>query len=451
METKQESKTIKELLVYKIHNVLKVNPEYQRGPVWTSAQQKKFIDSALRGYPLPLIYLHDRTIIIDGMVAPSYEVIDGQQRTDALYAFTMNSFELFNPADKKDDREAKFPEFIKKENCAWAKRRYRDLSPEDKERFDNTILTIVKIKTDNEEEVMDLFIRLQAGSPLNAQEKRDALPGGFTNFVLEFGGKPVKKPDVSLYPGHDLFARTLKINNKRGKARLICAQTGMLFFEKPTYIDVGTNSIDNYYYKNLIFDINNEKVKDFRKILDKLNVMFYNYKGKKIIQQEVLHLVLLVDTLMKEYVSGWETSFVSAFNNFRQEVILAKKPKKGEYYSNFGMLTSTSTNNPSSIRTRHEFFSRKMIEYIKPIKKDEKRLFNETDREYIWQKYNKTCAVCFKEIEWKDLEIHHVMEHHSGGATLLENAAPVHNHCHPKGDEAVERFVEDWVTIKFKL
>ncbi|HEY5748183.1 MAG TPA: hypothetical protein VIU12_19060, partial [Chryseolinea sp.] len=42
-------------------------------------------------------------------------------------------------------------------------------------------------------EVRDLFIRLQAGTPLTAQEKRDAWPGDFTNFVIQHAGKPGHK------------------------------------------------------------------------------------------------------------------------------------------------------------------------------------------------------------------------------------------------------------------
>jgi uncharacterized protein with ParB-like and HNH nuclease domain len=38
--------------------MLVVNPEYQRGVVWTSALKKRLVDSVLRGYPIPLIYLH---------------------------------------------------------------------------------------------------------------------------------------------------------------------------------------------------------------------------------------------------------------------------------------------------------------------------------------------------------------------------------------------------------
>jgi uncharacterized protein with ParB-like and HNH nuclease domain len=50
--------TIERLMRIKESNMLVINSEYQRGPVWNESQQKKLIDSVLRGYPLPLLYLH---------------------------------------------------------------------------------------------------------------------------------------------------------------------------------------------------------------------------------------------------------------------------------------------------------------------------------------------------------------------------------------------------------
>ena len=337
--------------------------------------------------------------------------------------------------------------------CTWARKKYSDLSPEDRKKFDNTEIFVVRIKTAIDNEARDLFIRLQAGVPLNAQEKRDAWPGDYTEFVLRYGGKP--DPNNPKYPGHDFFQKTLKLkNNKRGNARLYCAQFAMIFFEHIAnggYIDVGTKAIDEYYYKNLDFDLKSEKVGHFTKTLDKLVELFKGYKGRKIKQQEAMHLVFLVHTLITDYVRGWESKFISAFDQFRKEVSSTKKQKAGEYWLNFGMLTSTSSTNSKSIRTRHEFFSKKMLESLNPIKKDEKRIFDETDREVIFDKYNKLCAVCFEVIDWDDLEIHHVDEHNQGGKTSIENAAPVHRKCHPKGHEATKHFSNNWDKIKMKL
>jgi len=50
MELNSDKIKIKDLLDLKRNNILTVNPEYQRGAVWKDPQQKKLIDSVLRGY-----------------------------------------------------------------------------------------------------------------------------------------------------------------------------------------------------------------------------------------------------------------------------------------------------------------------------------------------------------------------------------------------------------------
>ena len=58
MKTHPDYLKIRELVELRRNEMVKVNPEYQRGEVWTRAQQMKLIDSVLRGYQLPVIYLH---------------------------------------------------------------------------------------------------------------------------------------------------------------------------------------------------------------------------------------------------------------------------------------------------------------------------------------------------------------------------------------------------------
>jgi uncharacterized protein with ParB-like and HNH nuclease domain len=52
MELLSDKIKISELLTLKHNHILTVNPEYQRGAVWNEAQQKRLVDSVLRGYPL---------------------------------------------------------------------------------------------------------------------------------------------------------------------------------------------------------------------------------------------------------------------------------------------------------------------------------------------------------------------------------------------------------------
>ena len=160
------------------------------------------------------------------MKAESYEIIDGQQRINALFDFREGAIKLFDPI--KDEEEARFPQFIKNVSCPWAGKDFMGLDPVYQNLFDETELIYAKIDTSTDDEARDLFIRLQAGLPLNAQEKRDAWPGGFTEFVLHFGGKP----QIKRYPGHDFFIKKVNKSIDRGNTRQL------LIFTKHTTHDM---------------------------------------------------------------------------------------------------------------------------------------------------------------------------------------------------------------------
>jgi 5-methylcytosine-specific restriction endonuclease McrA len=414
-----------------------------------SCSKKKLVDSVLRGYPLPSIYLHFKNINAAGYQRQALEVIDGQQRINALYAFAENGLELFDPI--QDEKQAKFPKFTKETPCPWARKKYQDLSPEDKEKFNNTPVHVLQITPDNEHEVRDLFIRLQAGMPLTAQEKRDAWPGGYTEFVLQYGGKP----EIPRYSGHDFFQKTLKPkrDSDRVKMRMWCAQSAMLFFEHTennAWPDVGTTAVDDYYYKNLDFDVEEPRVKDFKKVLDKLADLFHGYKGPPIKQHEVLHLVLFIHELINGHAPGWESKFIGAFKEFREKVADETKSKSGDFWNKYGLFNSSHSAGGQNVKTRHEFFSQQMLAFLAAQKKDPQRSYHESDRQRVYLKYKGKCAVCFGQIDWSDLEIHHIQEHHSGGETSIENAVPVHRKCHPKGKDAIT-FAQNWQDIKLNL
>ena len=69
-----------------------LNPDYQRGPVWTLNQQERFIGHVLGGGETPLIYVQRYENPKHAPKGTNYldlssEVIDGQQRLRAVRAF----------------------------------------------------------------------------------------------------------------------------------------------------------------------------------------------------------------------------------------------------------------------------------------------------------------------------------------------------------------------------
>ena len=68
-------------------NRLDLDPPYQRRSVWTRKDKQYFLDTILRNYPSPAIFLH-KTIGDGG--AATYHVVDGKQRVQTVLDFVNN-------------------------------------------------------------------------------------------------------------------------------------------------------------------------------------------------------------------------------------------------------------------------------------------------------------------------------------------------------------------------
>ncbi len=98
----------------------------------------------------------------------------------------------------------------------------------------------------------------------------------------------------------------------------------------------------------------------------------------------------------------------------------------------------------ATIQRRHEFFAGKMHAELNPKSKDPVRVFGQLERELVYFRDSKRCAVCGADVVWSEAEIHHVEQHRHGGQTVIPNGALVHRHCHPKGDVAEVAFATKW-------
>ena len=99
MKSTSQQRSVRKILDLQKNKLLEVDPEYQRGRVWTRIQKQFFMDSILRGYHIPLIYLHLKKgkAIGNFQVGDRLYIVDGQQRVRALYEFSEGAFPLLDP------------------------------------------------------------------------------------------------------------------------------------------------------------------------------------------------------------------------------------------------------------------------------------------------------------------------------------------------------------------
>ena len=155
--------------------ILNLRPEYQRRLRWSVSQKSKLIESLLLNIPIPPIFLYESD-------AARYEVMDGQQRLNAVKEFLAGDFALasltvLNPLNGI---------------------RYSHCPPRIKRALDRASLSaIVLLLESNAESAHNrltmtdmrrfIFDRLNTGgTKLNPQEIRNALnPGPFNAIIIE--------------------------------------------------------------------------------------------------------------------------------------------------------------------------------------------------------------------------------------------------------------------------
>lgn len=138
---------------------INLNPQWQRSPVWPGPRQVLLIDSILRGFDIPKVYL--RRLDMGGCY--DFDVVDGQQRLRAIFAFVEDRLPLAHSQrlDCIDGHEIHGKLFSQ-------------LPPSLQTRFRDFPLSIANITKAETAEVTKLFARLQLGVALNPAELRNA-------------------------------------------------------------------------------------------------------------------------------------------------------------------------------------------------------------------------------------------------------------------------------------
>ncbi|MGN2250884.1 DUF262 domain-containing protein [Frateuria sp. GZRe14] len=139
---------------------LDLQPEFQRGEVWTESKRQRLIDSILREWQVPPIH-----IVVDNE-SNIQSVLDGQQRLAAIRDFVANRLSVNGRTEPHDS-----------EIAALHGLRYESLPNEVRRRFDRYSLRVFYIYDYSPEEPGELFYRLNQNSALSPAEQRNAFFG----------------------------------------------------------------------------------------------------------------------------------------------------------------------------------------------------------------------------------------------------------------------------------
>lgn len=147
-------------------NDIDLQPDFQRGEVWTQPKQKRLIDSILRNWHIPPVH------VVENEETTVQEVLDGQQRLAAIRDFANGVFAVDGRIEPHGD-----------EISALHGKRYEELPTEWRRRFDQFPIRVFKIVEFEPEEPAELFFRLNQPTKLTAAEQRNAFFGPARSLV----------------------------------------------------------------------------------------------------------------------------------------------------------------------------------------------------------------------------------------------------------------------------
>lgn len=159
MERRPNTQTVQWFIEAAGQSQLRLDPPFQRRTVWSLAYRQYFIDTVLRNFPSPAIFLAWQ---IRPGHPTTYEVVDGKQRLSAILDFVQDEFHLGDLFENEVKRDA-----------YWS-----DLGEDRQKSLVNYVMTVENLNGASATELRDAFDRLNRNvARLTPQELRHAQYG----------------------------------------------------------------------------------------------------------------------------------------------------------------------------------------------------------------------------------------------------------------------------------
>lgn len=300
-------------------------PNFQRNFVWKKHHKELLIDTILKNYYIP-------EVIFGTAEEKEYEyiIIDGQQRITTIFDFMNDKIRIkdnttINGIDVSGLTYSKLPENIKLDVDAYT-------------------LNYVVLQG-NDEEMREMFLRLQNTVPLVKVEARNAISYKIRETIHQ-----ILK--------HNFFAITCQVNiksNKRMKYNEIVEQ--LLLLELYGIIDIKDYNIKKMYDDYGQLGIPNDTYKEIINILDYMYDAFEDNYAKSYFRKVNIHGLYLVikDFLAKdithEYAKDFGIWFIT-FENLRKEEKNLPPEKQSTIIKEYIHHINSGTGNKESLLNR---------------------------------------------------------------------------------------------------
>ncbi|NRB18034.1 MAG: DUF262 domain-containing protein [Rhodobacteraceae bacterium] len=257
----RESNNITVANFFEAYQLKKYNfdPDYQRKSIWSDEKKSFLIDSIIKNFPIPPIFLHQK--IDNSSGATKYDVIDGKQRLSAIIDFLENKISISDEEEGSSLSGLYFRDLDVPEYAEYKKRIWR------------YTLSIEYIDTGDKAVIDSIFDRLNRnGEPLTGQELRNA--NYYQTPLLKSVGEAVK---------NDFWGLRLKVVDKSRMEDIEFISELYFLISEESELTASMSKTDELYAKYAVkteADIAeiNKKFVEITNFLSDLNLDYMEYR-----------------------------------------------------------------------------------------------------------------------------------------------------------------------------
>ena len=390
-----------------------INPEYQRSDsVWTQKQKTELINSIYNCYSIGVLVLFENE-------KSQLEILDGQQRLNTIKKYLEDNLDLSDTKLQK----------------------YNQLKGAEKTDFDAYHIYFLKLIHDiahnKEESIVQTFLRLQEGTPLNKAEKLNAQRGKFKDAF-----RKIREQN----PIFNLLGK-----ERRFRFRQLAAEILMLEivsdFEHLIFPDLDQESmlkIVKIYEEDIDEKLIEQCNGNLNFLYSSLNYLLTGFKPG-----EVISFYLLLSYLRKKKAD--KSKLINEFSEFTTEFLknlysfsmYDEEPPAGmnieifkkyvSYKQQAKLMTSSS-----SIKNRFNILYEEYNRLHPIIIGDEQRLHNAEQKRTLFFRQGGKCTYCGKPIDFRKSSGHHIIAYSQGGKTDdLKHSTLLHIRCHEKIEKQI--------------
>lgn len=366
-----------------------LNPSYQRESVWALSQKQLLMDSLLNDIDIPKLYFREVNNDYD------FEVVDGQQRLRTIFEFFQDQFKLSIDSDKIDNEEV-------------ASKNFSNLSVDLQMKLRDSQVDVVELVNYSDDDIEEMFLRLQNGTPLNAAEKRRAISGNMRKIVEKLSR-------------HKVFTLCAFSGNRYAYEDAVAKIMHEIM--SPVMTDIKHSSIKKTYETNKNID---EGSNYFKSTNSSLNFLYNSLKGRNpgLKKFSIITLGHLVSEMLDTYdLTSHSKEFADCYIDFElrrrknEEVLESKQDSRLAAYTDAARADSIQ-----DLQYRHDLLLEEFVRTIPTLKlKDSNRSFTDEQRRAIYWKDNGTCQICKKKCKETEFHADHIKPHSKGNPTSIAN------------------------------